>query len=86
MSEVRVLLQILRVYKFWRVLVFLCLINLDHSSLLYLHSCLDTRNVVFISANKPTTHVPQFSTALVIQLDAHVLLGWYKQWTQGPGI
>ena len=54
--------------------LFRCLTNLDHSSLLYLPSCLDTRNVVFISANKPTTHVLQFSMALVNQLDAPALL------------
>jgi len=66
--------QGLRVSKFRRIPVFQCLTNLDHSSLLYLHSCLDTRNVVFINANKPTTRIPQFSTALVIQLDAHALL------------
>ena len=81
-SEARALLQGLRVYKFCRIPVFGCPTNLDHSLLLYHHSCLDMRNVMFISANKPTTHIPQFSmvwyllfsTVLVIQLDAQALL------------
>ena len=63
-SEARVLLQGLRVHKFHRILVFGYLTNLDYSSVVVPSQLLGLRNVVFTSANKPTTHVPMWANAI----------------------
>jgi len=62
------LLQDMGLYKISEMTIscipmYICISNLDHRSLLYLHGCLDTRKVVSRSTKKPMI---QFSMTVVI--------------------